>query len=117
MKRARVFWFLILHCGWLISFSGFGQTTPSEPRKLPDAKLTIRVADDLGMNIPGAGVRLGFQNPTNGQMQIVSGDTDLDGKFTGQGATVAVVGCDVRKAGYYLAGASIAAFTNRIGDR
>jgi hypothetical protein len=78
--------------------------------ELPDARLTIKVIDDAQQPVPNAKVWLGFKDKLTKNDIAVRGLTDADGLFTGQGASDALVGSDIRKDGYYMGSAPIPDF-------
>lgn len=58
---------------------------------LPTAKYTLKVVDESGMPIQGANASISFMQPNStgwgGKTNFVSGDTDINGIYTGQGET------------------------------
>jgi len=64
---------------------------PAAALALPTAKYTLKVVDESGMPIQGANASISFMQPNStgwgGKTNFVSGDTDINGIYTGQGET------------------------------
>lgn len=88
---------------------------------LPTAKISVKVVDEQGVPVKGAKVNLGFESPkglTEGwgiNINLVSGVSDENGIFTGEGATTPYVNCSAVKDGYYHAGRPYRDFTDISG--
>ena len=86
---------------------------------LPTAKLTIKVVDNKGYPIEGAKVGMVLMIPKNGGVgttsELVSGLSDSDGLFTGEGETQSHVDLSVVKEGFYGTGGEFDKFTGVSG--
>jgi hypothetical protein len=88
---------------------------------LPTAKITVKVVDEQGVPVEGAKVNLGFESPkglTEGwgiNINLVSGVSDENGIFTGEGATTPYVNCSAVKDGHYHASRPFRDFTDITG--
>jgi hypothetical protein len=98
-------------CIPLYIFLGILSSAAAEKKaQLPDAKVAVCVVGEDYNPIEGAKVRLGFQDKTSWEQKLVEGKTDLQGLFTGEGASDSVVGSDIKKEGYYDGSAPILHF-------
>ena len=78
---------------------------------LPEARLTIRAVDEQNQPLSGVSIMLAFVDKLHPRNpQIVTGETDGNGFFTGQGATEGILGGRITKPGYYDGGAPIPHF-------
>jgi hypothetical protein len=71
---------------------------------VPEAMITLRVVDESANVIETANIRVGFEEPGNGEnsaRQEVKGISDSNGLFSAKGKTVQEIGYHVTKAGYY----------------
>lgn len=79
--------------------------TAEKRPELPIARLTLRALDEAGAPIPGATVKMSFDEPTpewgGGKMVNVVGITDNGGQFSGEGHSLDRVGGRIEKDGYY----------------
>jgi len=88
---------------------------------LPIAKITVKVIDEQGVPIADANAGMGFMSPkgrgegwgTNSSR--VSGITDSDGIFVGEGETQPQVSYGANKVGYYGVGGKFKDFTGVSG--
>ena len=80
--------------------------------KLPVAKLTVRVLDEVRQPVVGALVRIGFTESTSGQQLLIQGVTDAQGEFIKEGHAEARLLADASKEGYYQSGASPTVFND-----
>ncbi|MBA4136600.1 MAG: hypothetical protein C0518_04710 [Opitutus sp.] len=79
--------------------------------ELPLAKVTVRVLDEAQRPLPGAQVSLGFKNRLTSDDVFVRGQTDADGRFTGEGgAGPTGVSNEITHEGYYQGWAPIPKF-------
>lgn len=79
--------------------------------ELPLAKVTVRVLDEAQKPLPGAQVSLGFKNRLTSDDVFVRGETDSDGRFTGEGgAGPTGVSNEIIHEGYYQGWAPIPKF-------
>lgn len=73
--------------------------------ELPVARLTLRALDERGIPISGALVEMSFEEPIpqwgGGRLVAVTGKTDNEGKFSGEGHSVDIQGGRIFKEGYY----------------
>ena len=98
-------------CIPLYIFLGILSSAAAEKKaQLPDAKVAVCVVGEDYRPIEGAKVRLGFKDKTSWEQKLVEGKTDLQGLFTGEGASDSVVGSDIKKEGYYDGSAPILHF-------
>jgi hypothetical protein len=80
--------------------------------ELPVAKVTVRVLDEEGKPVSAATVKLGFRERLTGQDIFVTGLTDSNGRFAGEGGCAASgMGNEIRKDGYYEGWAEIPKFS------
>jgi hypothetical protein len=81
---------------------------------LPTAKFTLLVLDDNNVPIEGADARISFMKAAEGgkgsKTYFVSGKTDKDGVFTGQGATEYYATYSANADGYYGTGIKFGGF-------
>ncbi len=77
----------------------------------PTVKVTVKVIGEDQQPIKGANVSLGFGNTS------VSGATDINGLFTGEGRCRGDYGSSVTKEGFYLSGVSAPQLTNIVDGR
>ena len=88
---------------------------------LPTAKITVRVIDEQGNPIESAKTGVGFMTPkVSGKgwgttSSRVSGMTDSDGLFTGEGETQAHLTFSATKEGYYGTGSKFDDFIDVSG--
>ncbi len=79
--------------------------------ELPLAKVTVRVLDEEQQPLSGAHVTLGFKNRLTGDDVFVRGQTDADGRFTGEGGVGPTgVSNEITSEGYYQGWAPIPKF-------
>lgn len=78
-----------------------------QPIENPQAKLTIRVYDENTNPVGGAQMRIAFVEKYSRQQSMMSGVTDNNGIFIGEGYSDMKLGADVRKDGYYISGSGI----------
>lgn len=87
---------------FVISFMAVAVQNSAE---LPIAKLTLHVVDEQGGAISGAFVKMSFEKPIprwgGGDVVSVTGTTDLQGNFTGEGHSFDTQGGQIQKEGYY----------------
>jgi hypothetical protein len=73
--------------------------------ELPIARLTLRALDESGEPISGAIVKMSFEEAIpqwgGGRLVTVTGKTDDEGKFSGEGHSVDIQGGQIEKEGYY----------------
>ena len=73
-----------------------------------EAKITIHAVDETGHSVPDAKVSIGFVDTENPNApRNVSGITDANGLFTGEGRAYFSLGADISKEGYYMSGGGI----------
>jgi hypothetical protein len=88
---------------------------------LPTAKITVKVVDELGNPVPGVKMGMGFMSPKErgegGGVNLgrLTGITDSDGHFTGEGNTQPRVGFGANKKGYYGSSGKFKDFTGVSG--
>ena len=79
--------------------------------EIPKAKVNVKVMDEQGNPVPGAGVSLVFKNPLSATPMQVKGISNAEGCFSAEGgADAAGIGCDIQKEGYYRGTAPIPVF-------
>jgi len=73
--------------------------------ELPVARLTLHVIDEEGNPVSGANVKMSFEAAIprwgGGDVVPVTGITNKEGKFTGEGHSFDTKGARIKKAGYY----------------
>jgi hypothetical protein len=73
--------------------------------EIPISRLTLRAIDEEGKPVSGATVKMSFEEAFNwsgrGNIVYVTGITDADGKFSGEGHSLDTKGGRIQKAGYY----------------
>jgi hypothetical protein len=73
--------------------------------ELPIARLTLRALDEQGVPISGARVEMSFEEAIpqwgGGRLVAVTGQTDNEGRFSGEGHSVDIQGGQISKEGYY----------------
>jgi hypothetical protein len=86
---------------------------PNVVLALPTAKFTLLVVDEQGVPIEGADARISFMKASGGKgskSYFVSGKTDKEGLFTGQGATEYYATYSANADGYYGTGIKFGGF-------
>ena len=79
---------------------------------MPEARLTVRVIDELSNPVERATVRIGFAGKSSGQQLMKTGTTDTAGEYSSEGYSQIRLSADVRKDGFYLSGSPFVIFTN-----
>lgn len=86
---------------------------------LPTAKITIKVIDEQGIPVEGASTGIGFEVAKSKGWGVkshrVTGLTNLDGLFVGEGSSNPHVTFSANKKGYYGAGSKFTSFTDVTG--
>lgn len=89
--------------------------------ELPIARLTLRVIDEQGTPVPGANVKMSFETAIprwgGGDVVPVTGVTNQQGKFTGEGHSFDTKGGRIKKTGYYSSFAESYKFTKAEAGR
>ena len=80
--------------------------------ELPEAKVTVRVIDEAGQAISGVNVLLVFKDRLKYNDIPMSGQTDGNGLFSGQGGCDAAIGSSLKKDGFYYGDAAIPHFND-----
>ncbi|MES9939420.1 MAG: hypothetical protein ABW104_16035 [Candidatus Thiodiazotropha sp. 6PLUC2] len=109
MKFVRIFFLLLV------------SSVSTVVMALPTARITIKVMDESGLPVEEAKAGLVLEVAKKGgegwgtNTSWVSGLTDADGLFTGEGETAGYVGLSVKKDGYYDVSSHFNGFTDTSG--
>jgi len=99
----------------------FAVALGAQKLELPMARLTLRAIDEQKRPIEGATVRMSFEEAFpqwgGGKVVPVTGKTDSDGKFAGEGHSLDLKGGQVEKEGFYVSWAPSFKFTKIVGER
>ena len=98
-----------------------GLVAAEKQLELPIARLTLRALDDEKRPIAGATVRMSFEEAFpkwgGGKVVLVTGLTDGEGKFSGEGHSLDLRGGQIEKDGYYVSWARSVKFTNVVAGK
>lgn len=100
-----------------LSFSMFGLAS-QQPASLewPRAKITVRVSDEGANPLSRATVRIAFVKKGSNEQELLTGLTDGNGEFTGEGYSNIRLNADAQMEGYYISGSPFLVFTNKTTD-
>ncbi|HVU17915.1 MAG TPA: carboxypeptidase-like regulatory domain-containing protein [Candidatus Didemnitutus sp.] len=79
-------------------------TASAESLGWPRARLAVHVTDEQGRAVPDAEVKIFFRQRFSDDNAWITGKTDSEGRFSGEGYSDMRLGGSVAKPGYYLAG-------------
>jgi hypothetical protein len=90
--------------------------------EIPIARLTLKAVDEQGNPVADAHVRMSFEGPLNwngssSQIVSVTGITDQNGAFSGEGHSFDTKGGLIQKAGYYSSSPESYKFEKVIGGK